>query len=460
MILKYSNRIMNGFKPNARTLANLLAATVALNPMIALAQEMAPASGPIDIVADEQEFGEDRVIARGKVKVVHGDTIIRAPIATLFRDEAGQPKLAIFTGSPTLVQGTNSIRANKLTFDIKAAKILAEGNAHSEVISNSMDADQKPAPAAGGKGAAAKKQPPKKPTPDDEMEPDLPPDDEKAQDNGDPKDPNPNPPKAQQQGESKPQKIITDSDKQEFERTSGKFEAHGNVRVTTQGINVRSNHLRLLYGADQKAEAVVFTGDVTAKRDANVTQADVMTYFLTTQRLQATGHVKSRVVQEKAAGPKKGGPQVNNSAQSGGNTGMMSLSKNDAQEIIIISDAQDYNKDTGRVDAEGRVRLYYGATTGIGPKISIMSNEFGETEKVIFTGRSQITQPGRRWIADRITYTVEDNKVLAEGNTRAIIVKNTPAAGSPGAPKAAPQAVPAKAEPSSRLADDGRNKTH
>lgn len=457
MLLRNSNRIINGFKPNARTLAHLLAATIALNPMIALAQDMAPSSGPIDIVADEQEFGEDRVIARGKVKVVHGDTIIRAPIATLFRDEAGQPKLAIFTGSPTLVQGTNSIRANKLTFDIKAARILAEGNAHSEVLSNSMDADQKPAPAGAKAAAPAKKQPPKKMTPDDEMEPDPPPDDEKA-DYGDPKDPSPNAPKAAQT-EAKPQKIITDSDKQEFERTSGKFEAHGNVRVTTQGINVRSNHLRLVYGTDQKAEAVVFTGDVTAKRDANVTQADVMTYFLTTQRLQATGHVKSRVVQEKAAGPKKGGLQVNNSSQSGANSGMMSLSKNDAQEIIIISDAQDYNKDTGRVDAEGRVRLYYGATTGIGPKISIMSNEFGETEKVIFTGRSQITQPGRRWIADRITYTVEDNKVLAEGNTRAIIVKNTSGGGA-AAPKAAPPAVPTKSEPASRLADDGHNKTH
>jgi lipopolysaccharide export system protein LptA len=445
--LRNSNRIITGFKFNARTLAGLLAATIALNPTIALAQDMmAPSSGPIDIVADEQEFGEDRVIARGKVKVVHGDTIIRAPVATLFRDEAGQPKMAIFTGSPTLVQGNNSIRANKLTFDIKAARILAEGNAHSEVLSNSMGGGDKPAEPGAGKGKPAAKQPPKQLNPDDEIEP-MPPDDD-AQ-NDDPKDPSPNatPPKAQ--GESKPQKIITDSDKQEFERNSGKFEAHGNVRVVTQGINVRSNHLRLVYGTDQKAEAVVFTGDVTAKRDANVTQADVMTYFLTTQRLQATGHVKSRVVQEKAAGPKKGGLQVNNSSQTGG---MMGIQKGGGEEIIIMSDAQDYNKDTGRVDAEGRVRLYYGSTTGIGPKISIVANEFGETEKVVFIGRSQITQPGRRWIADRITYTVEDNKVLAEGNTRAIIVKGPQGAGP--APKAAPPTVP-----SSRLADDGRNKT-
>lgn len=440
--MRNSIRLNLSFKNNARTLAGLLAATIALNPTMALAQDMmAPSSGPIDIQADEQEFGDDRVIARGKVKVVHGDTIIRAPVATLFRDEAGQPKMAIFTGSPTLVQGANSVRATKLTFDIKAAKIIAEGNAHSEVISNSMDKAEKPAPGAKN----AKKPAAKELNPDDEIEP-TPPDeaDEEAKESA----PAAAAPKAQ--GETKPQKIITDSDRQEFERNTGKFEAHGNVRVTTQGINIRSNHLRLVYGTDQKAEAVVFTGDVTAKRDANVTQADVMTYFLTTQRLQATGRVKSRVVQEKAAGPKKGGLQVNNSSTA--NNNMMDFSKG-GEAIVILSDAQDYNKDTGRVDAEGRVRLYYGATTGIGPKISILANEFGETEKVVFIGRSQITQPGRRWIADRITYTVEDNKVLAEGNTRAIIIKGPQEA---GAPKAAPSATPK--DPASRLVDDGRSK--
>ncbi len=412
---------------------------------------MAPSGGPIDIVADEQEFGDDCVIARGKVKVVHGDTIIRAPMATLFRDPAGQPKLAVFTGNPVLIQGANTIKATKLTFDIKAAKILAEGNAHSEVMSNGMDG-------SGGGAAPPPKKGKKAPTvlnPEDEPEAAQPDEDAGAEESKEAKEPSSEAKKPA--GENKPQKIITDSDVQEFERTSGKFEAHGNVRVVTQGINIKSNHLKLVYGTDQKAEAVVFTGDVTAKRESNVTQADVMTYFLTTQRLQATGHVKSRVVQQKAAEPKKGAQQVVNS--SAPSNKVMDLSAKNGQEIIIISDAQDYNKDSGRVDAEGRVRLYYGTTVGIGPKITVLTNEYGETEKVVFIGRSQITQPGRRWIADRITYTVEDNKVLAEGNTRAIIVKNTtPAAGAPAAPKTTPPAVPQKKDNGSRVADDGRSK--
>lgn len=434
-------------RTKARLLAGLLAATIALSPASAFAQmDMGNPGGPIDIQADEQEFADDCVIARGKVKVVHGDTVIRAPRATLFRDEAGQPKLAIFTGGPTLVQGTNTLRANKLTFDIKAARIIAEGNAHSEVMSNNVGGGG----SDGGGAEAQKKKKNKKVelNPEDEIDTPAAPGDEGPAEEA--QEPSAGAaPAAKKQTDSKPQKIITDSDRQEFERNSGKFEAHGNVRVVTQGINVKANHLRLVYGTDQKAEAVVFTGNVTAKRDSNVTQADTMTYFLTTQRLQATGHVKSRVVQEKAAGAKKGGPQTSNDGK------VMDLSMKSAEEIIIISDAQDYNKDTGRVDAEGRVKLYLGSTVGMGPKITVVANEFGETEKVVFIGRSQITQPGRRWIADRITYTVEDNKVLAEGNTRAIIVKSPQAA---GAPKPAPSVVPPRPEPGARLVDDGRSK--
>jgi hypothetical protein len=42
---------------------------------------------------------------------------------------------------------------------------------------------------------------------------------------------------------------------------------------------------------------------------------------------------------------------------------------------------------------------------------------------VIFIGRSQISQTGKRWIADKITFTVANKKVLAEGNSRAFILQ-------------------------------------
>lgn len=351
------------------------------------AQEV-QASGPIDIRAEEQEFAQDQIIARGKVRVVYGDTTINAPKATLFRDEGGQPKLAIFVGNPKLKQGKNIINSQKLTFDIASATIIAEGQAHSEVLTNGINGEEDNT---------------------EKTEEELQKEKEKK-------------------AEDRPEKIITDSDKQIYDKNTGKFEAMGNVKVKTGDIDVNSNNLKLIYGTDNKAEAVLFTGNVVARREKNVTQADTMTYFLTTQRLQATGHVRSRVVQEKkekAAAPAKSKTQI--ASAGAGKTGMFSFSEADGtSELILFSDAQDYNKQSGRVDAEGNVQVWYKDTQGKGPKVTMLCDEYGQAEKVIFTGRSQITQPGRRWIGDRITMTMEDRKVLAEGNTRAIIVQNKP----------------------------------
>ncbi|HEY9712125.1 MAG TPA: hypothetical protein V6C72_01570, partial [Chroococcales cyanobacterium] len=66
-----------------------------LHWLAAPAMAQAPDDKPIDIQAEEQEFAEDHVIARGKVRVSFKDSIVNAPVATLFRDPQGQPQKAI-----------------------------------------------------------------------------------------------------------------------------------------------------------------------------------------------------------------------------------------------------------------------------------------------------------------------------------------------------------------------------
>lgn len=345
--------------------------------------------GNIDIKADEQEFAEDRMIARGKVCVVKGDTVVYAPVATLYKDAAGQPERAVFTGHPRLSQGQNKINADTLTFQIKSSVIVAEGHAHSEVTSVTEEKE---------------------------------------------KDPEGNEEKTKKTSQT----VITDSNRQEFEQATGRFEAKGNVRVVTQDVVVNSDHMKLVYGTNRKAEAAIFTGAVKARQLKNLTEADTMTYYFNTQRLQATGHVRSRVVEE---GQKESLlPDTNKqpvaqkprivgtaggaiAASSKSNVYNVYSEQQEEPPIIIYSDSQDYNKDTGRMDAVGNVRVWYKDTKGKGSHVVMVKNMDGETERVVFLGRSQIIQPGRRWIGDRITLVVKDRKVIAEGNTRAFIVQ-------------------------------------
>jgi lipopolysaccharide export system protein LptA len=405
-------------------------------------------SGPIDIQANEQEFAGDHVIARGNVRVTYKDCIVISPIATLYRDAGGSPQKAVFTGHPHLIQGLNKIDAETLVFEMSSGRVVADGNAHSEVISME-NPDEQPAgldgstpaakaakPAAkDGKGKAATAS---KKSKDDATQ--IASADESASTGADSattgdatadasaadtaekkpaaaKGKKPAPPKVTE-------KIITDADHQEYERNTGRFSAAGHVRVKHGDISVRSDRLNLVYGADSRPETAVFTGNVLATQFDNCTQADTMTYFLSTQRLQATGNVRSKVIQQKADGPKKGGllpgipskedkPAVCEQTDSGPD-----------DPIYITSDAQDYSKDSGRMTAEGNVRVFYGEATGAGPKVILLRNEDGQAQKILFTGRSQISQPGKRWIGDKITFTVADKKVLAEGNTKAIILQS------------------------------------
>lgn len=430
----------------------LLAGTVLKSQAQMGAMPGGEASGPIDITADEQEFAENAVIARGRVKVKYKDSIVLAPLATLYKDAEGNPNRAVFTGNPRLTQGSNKINASVLTFEMKQNKIIADGNAHSEVDvpedENQEDTSILPV-------ATKTSQPAANSDSDDED------DEEKAA----------APPVVQKPQAKKPaakkgsEKIITDSDRQEYDQASGQFEAIGHVKVHHGDITVLADKLQLVYSAasSNKPETALFSGHVTATQGRNMTSADNMSYSLSSKRLQATGHVKSKVIQEKSDDSKetKPGPSAkadflmpqakasnNRQAQAqGANSDLFSGSSE--KPVWVFSDSQDYSKEVGRVSATGNVRVVSGDMYGSGPAVVLMKRPDGRAEKIKFIGRSQISQPGRRWIADEIIYIVDEQRVIANGHAKAMIIQNQ-GQGGPG-PQLMPDFAP-KQQDNTRLA--------
>lgn len=396
-----------------KNLAKYLLASILLATPLMVAVNAAPPdagpSGPIDIQANEQEFAENGVIAKGNVRVVYKDSVVLAPMATLFKDATGNPQKAIFTGHPHLTQGKSKIDADTLTFEIANSRIIAEGHAHSEVLSDS-DSSNEMNTAMPSKAAPVKI------------------DGEEGSSEGDTAPaPVVKAPEAKPAVAKKQEKIITDSDRQEYDRSSGKFEALGNVRVTHGDIGVKSDKLSLVYGLDGKPETAVFTGNVNATQNKNSTMADTMTYSLSTKRLQATGHVKSTVIQEEKkgtpAGKKKAIGFIDPLGMPAANASNSATEAKD-DVIVITSEVQDYSKNTGRMSASGNVKVFYQDIIGAGPTCIMIRNDEGKAERIIFAGRSQLSQPGRRWIADRIEMTVADKKVLATGNTKALLLQS------------------------------------
>lgn len=408
------------------------------------------ASGPIDITANEQEFSGEQVIARGNVRVVYKDSIILAPVATLFKDATGQPSRAIFTGHPRLNQGTSRIDAETLTFEIHAQKIVAVGHAHSEVEGDAEPAKKETAAA-----------PPPVTTSDED--PDAIDDEPQPVAEAPKAAPSTGPKPGADLGVKKGEKIITDADRQEYDQSTGRFDAMGHVKVTHGDIIVHSDKLQLVYGSNNKPETAVFTGNVVASQAKNTTSADQMTYSLITKRLQATGNVRSKVIQEKKDVKKAPeGPTAMDFLASPANAKTPTAAAAakplfDASEdkpIYIVSDAQDMSRDSGRITARGNVKVISGESIGIGPLIVLTRDSQGKADKVYFTGRSQITQPGRRWIADSITFIVDEKRVIAHGNSRAFILQ-TPGKQSPAVPNT-PLTAPRHTTPGpERMAESG-----
>ncbi|HEY9871042.1 MAG TPA: hypothetical protein V6D08_17890, partial [Candidatus Obscuribacterales bacterium] len=83
--------------PNSAAVRLIALVSALLCSCHAWAQMPTDVSGPIDIQANEQEFAGDQVIARGNVRVSYKESVIIAPMATLFRDTSGNPQKAIFT---------------------------------------------------------------------------------------------------------------------------------------------------------------------------------------------------------------------------------------------------------------------------------------------------------------------------------------------------------------------------
>lgn len=407
---------------------------------VAKAHPAAPqASGPVDITADEQEFANDSVIARGKVRVLYKDSTILAPLATLYKDESGNPNRAVFTGHPRLIQGHNKMDANMLTFEMQKQKVVAVGNAHSEV---DIPEDQKDDGLSPKKDSANKFPPPPVPTAkaggtdsDD--------DDDKS---ATPANEGTSKPAVSDKQAAKPkqsEKIITDSERQEFDQDSGKFEATGHVKLLNGDMTVLSDKMQVIYSATtNKPETCLFSGHVIATQGKNSTCADTINYSLSTRRLQASGNVKSKVIQEKKEEVKKktaeasvkadlfGAPasaatRKPLSASASTNSIAMPVDGTNNKPIWIYSDSQEYNRDGGRVAATGNVRVVNGDMYGCGPSIVLTKKPDGKADKVYFIGRGQITQPGRRWIADEITYVVDEKKVIASGNASAFVVQNS-----------------------------------
>ena len=94
----------------------------------------------------------------------------------------------------------------------------------------------------------------------------------------------------------------------------------------------------------------------------------------------------------------------------------------DDTRIQVWSNRQQYDKKTNVMMAAGDVHVIYQDYDAKGPKASVYPDpKTNKPNKVVFVGRSKITNQGRTIEADRIEMIIEPKNFFAEGNVKTFI---------------------------------------
>ena len=94
----------------------------------------------------------------------------------------------------------------------------------------------------------------------------------------------------------------------------------------------------------------------------------------------------------------------------------------DGSRLLVKARYQQYNKNANNIIAGGNVKIDYKDYTAVGPKAQVFIDKTTQKpNKVVFTGRSKITQNANTVEADVITMTMNPKKFDATGNVKTSI---------------------------------------
>ncbi len=92
----------------------------------------------------------------------------------------------------------------------------------------------------------------------------------------------------------------------------------------------------------------------------------------------------------------------------------LTYSKSDNFEIKHADSLETENK---QINVKGNVVINYKDANVEAPKCTVESNEKGEPQKAVFTGRAKLKLKDKTLEADKITISIKDEIIYAEGNT-------------------------------------------
>lgn len=191
--------------------------------------------------------------------------------------------------------------------------------------------------------------------------------------------------------------IIITADEQEYDTNTNLMKATGAVVINYDDMVATSDNAYALLNKQGDVQNIKLSSRATIKQDKSIIKGDNIQYSALRQDIIVSGNTLSDVTFE------------------------------NGDRVIVNARNQQYDRRGNTIMATGNVDVKYADYIANGPKaIMYINSKTNKPEKIIFTGRSKITQKGANSVeADKIIMTMEPKTFEADGNVKTIIEQNS-----------------------------------
>lgn len=181
--------------------------------------------------------------------------------------------------------------------------------------------------------------------------------------------------------------VTITSDSQEYDTVTKLMKADGSVIVHYQDVETFSDRATAIIDKGGDIKNLQLIGNVVMKEKSNILKGNKFEYKPARQEYQMSGNTSTDVTFE------------------------------DGSRLFVQARYQQYNKNSNNIIAGGNVKIKYKDYFATGPKAQVFIDKTTQKpNKVVFTGRSKITQNSNTVEADVITMTMNPKEFNAEGN--------------------------------------------
>lgn len=187
--------------------------------------------------------------------------------------------------------------------------------------------------------------------------------------------------------------IIITANEQEYNTNNNLMKAIGSVVINYEDMIATSDTAYALLDKQGDVQNIKLSSRATIKQDKSLIKGDNIQYSKLRQDIIVSGNTMSDVTFE------------------------------NGDRVIINARSQQYDRKGNTIMATGAVNVKYADYVAIGPKaIMYLNSKTNKPEKIVFTGRSKITENKINSVeADRITITMQPKTFEAVGGVKTIL---------------------------------------